>query len=90
LRPLQRLDRRLFVDTDDDGVLRRRDIEPNYIGGFGGEFGIVAFAPGFTPRKVDLLGAQNSAKLPFGVRLLPFSSRRVAASTTLERESRIE
>src|SRR5438874_12867844 len=32
LRPLQRLDRRLFVDTDDDGVLRRRDIKPNYIG----------------------------------------------------------
>src|SRR5437773_3216075 len=63
LRPLQRLDRRLFVDTDDDGVLRRRDIEPNYIGGFGGEFGIVAFAPGFTPRKVDLLDAQKAPDL---------------------------
>src|SRR5262249_16999381 len=63
LRPLQRLDRRLFVDTDDDGVLRRRDIEPNDIGGFGGEFGIVAFAPGFTPRKVDLLDAQKAPDL---------------------------
>src|SRR6185503_17084725 len=63
LHPLQRLDRRLFVDTDDDGVLRRRDIEPNYIGGFGGEFGIVAFAPGFTPRKVDLLDAQKAPDL---------------------------
>jgi hypothetical protein len=76
LRPLQRLDRRFFVDTDDDGVLGRRDIEPNYIGGFGGEFGIVAFAPGFTPRKVDLLGAQKAPDL-----LLSCTSPRASASS---------
>src|SRR5262249_43185096 len=68
LRPLQRLDRRLFVDTDDDRILRRRDIEPNHIGGFGGKFGIVAFAPGFTPRKVDLLDAQKAPDLRAGPR----------------------
>ena len=49
LRPLQRLDRRLLVDTDDDGVLGRRHVEPDHIGGLGGELGIVALAPGFAP-----------------------------------------
>ena len=45
LCPLQRLDRGLFVDTVHDGVLRRRQIEPDDLGGLGGEIGIIAFAP---------------------------------------------
>ena len=52
LRPLQRLDRRLFVDADDDGVLGRRHVEPDHVGRLGDELGIVALAPGFAPGKV--------------------------------------
>src|SRR5262249_40188874 len=62
LRPLQRLDRRLFVDTDDDGVLRRRDIEPNDIGGFGGEFGIVSFRTRIYAPKGRSSGCAESAR----------------------------
>ena len=60
LRPLQRLDRGLLVDTDDDGVLRRRHVEPDHVGGLGDELRIVALAPGFAPGQVDLLGAQEA------------------------------
>jgi len=63
LGALQRLDRGLFVDTDDDRILRRRHVEPYHVGGLGGELGIVALAPGFAPRKVDLLGAQDAPDL---------------------------
>ena len=60
LRPLQRLDRRLLVDADDDRVLGRRHVEPDHIGGLGDELGIVALAPGFAPGEVDLLRAQEA------------------------------
>ena len=51
LCPLQRLDRGLFVDTDHDGVLRRRQIEPDDLGGLGGKIGIIAFAPRLARRR---------------------------------------
>ena len=63
LRPLQRLDRGLLIDTDDDRVLGRRHIEPDHVGGLGGELRIVALAPGFAPGEVDLLGAQEAPEI---------------------------
>src|ERR1019366_3363980 len=60
LCPLQRLDRGLFVDADDDRVLRRGHVEPNYVGRLGGELRIAALAPGFAPSEVDLLGTQEA------------------------------
>src|SRR5215218_8141227 len=60
LCPLQRLDRGLFVDADDDRILGRRHVQPDHVGGLGGKFGIVALAPGFAPGKVDLVGAQEA------------------------------
>ncbi len=49
LRALQRLDRGLLVDTDDDRVLGRRHVEPDHVGRLGDELGIVALAPGLAP-----------------------------------------
>ena len=60
LRSLQRLDRGLLVDTDDDRVLGRRHIEPDHVGGLGYELGIVALTPKFAPGEVDLLRAQQA------------------------------
>src|SRR5262245_55853234 len=60
LRSLQRLDRRLLIDTDDDRVLGRRQVETDHIGGLGGERGIVAFAPGFASGEIDLLRSQKA------------------------------
>ena len=68
LRSLQRLDRGLLVDTDDDRVLGRRHIEPDHVGGLGHELGIVALTPGFAPGEVDLLRAQQAPDiLDFGI-----------------------
>src|SRR5260370_42294293 len=60
LRALQRLDRRLFVDAQHDGLCGRGDIEADNIGGFGRKVGIVALAPGFWSRKVDLVAAEEA------------------------------
>jgi hypothetical protein len=59
LRPFQGLDRRLFVNADDDRVLGRRQIEPDDVGSLGSKLGIVAFAPGFAPREVNLVSTQE-------------------------------
>ena len=63
LRPLQRLDRGLLVDADDDRVLGRRHVQPDHVGRLGGELGIVALAPGLAPVQVDLLRAQKAPDL---------------------------
>src|SRR5260370_33594977 len=60
LRTLQRLDRGLFVDADDNRVLGRRHVEPDYVGGLGYERGILALAPRFASGEVDLLGTQEA------------------------------
>jgi len=60
LRPLQRLDRGLFVDADDDSVLGWRHVKPDHVGSLGDELGIVALAPGFAPGKVDLPRTQEA------------------------------
>src|ERR1700731_1381897 len=38
----------------------RRQIEPDDLGGLGGEIGIIAFAPRLARRKIDLLNAQEA------------------------------
>ena len=63
LRPLQRLDRRLLVDADDDRILGRRHVQPDHIGGLGDKLGIVALAPRLSPVEVDLLLAQEAPHL---------------------------
>ena len=40
IAPIQRLNRRLFIDAEDRRVLRRIQIEPDDLGGFGFEIGI--------------------------------------------------
>src|SRR5208282_4311092 len=46
LRAFERLDGRLFVDGEHDGVVRRGQVEPDDVGRLGGEFGTAADAPG--------------------------------------------
>jgi hypothetical protein len=53
--PVRGLDRWLFVEADDDRVLRA-----DHIGGRGSKLRIVALAPGFASSQVDLLGAKES------------------------------
>src|SRR6476646_3377476 len=62
LRPLQGLDRRLFVDTENNRLGRWIDIEADHIGGFRYELGVIALAPGFAGDKVDIVLAQGSAR----------------------------
>ena len=59
LRPLQGLDRRLFVDTE-DRLGRWIDIEADHIGGFRYELRVIALAPGFAGDKVDIVLAQDA------------------------------
>jgi hypothetical protein len=59
LGALQRLDRRLLVNAQHNGLGGRIDIEANNIGGFGGKLGIVALAPGFAGRQIDLVVARK-------------------------------
>lgn len=63
LRPFERLDRGLLVDTQDNRLGRRIDIEPDNIGGLGRERRIVALAPGLARGKV------REEKRVLGVRL---------------------
>ncbi len=60
LGALQRLDRRLLVDTDDDRIVGRRHVEADHIGSLGGELGVVALAPALAAAEIDLLLAQGS------------------------------
>ena len=60
LRPLQGLDRRLFVDTENNRLGGRIDIKADHIGGFRRELGVVALAPGFAGGKVDIVLAQEA------------------------------
>src|ERR1700730_5248248 len=60
LRPLQSLDRRLFIDTENNRLGGRIDIKADHIGGFRHELGVVALAPGFAGDKIDLVLAQEA------------------------------
>lgn len=63
LRTLQRLDRGLLIDADDNRILGRRHVEPDHVGGLGGKLGIVALAPRLASGKIDPLGAQDAPDL---------------------------
>ncbi len=60
LGPLERLDRGLLVDADDDGVLGWVQIEPHDVGGLGGELGIGAQAPAAASSQADAVAGQDA------------------------------
>src|SRR5437660_678293 len=60
LRPLQGLDRRLFVDAENNRLGRRIDIKADHIGGFRHKRGVVALAPRLAGGKVDIVLAQEA------------------------------
>src|ERR687898_2821110 len=60
LRPLQGLDRRLFVDTENNRLGGGIDIKADHIGGFRPERGVVALAPRLAGGKVDGVVAQET------------------------------
>lgn len=59
LRPFERLDRRLLIDADDDGVLGRRHVEADHVCGLGDKLAIVALAPRFASVEIDAFLAQE-------------------------------
>ena len=63
LRPLQRLDRRFLIDTENNRLGRRVDIEADHIGRFRRERAIVALAPGLTGGQIDLVLAQEAPNI---------------------------
>src|SRR5437016_2284285 len=60
LRPLQSLDRRLFVDTENDRLGGRIDIKADHIRGLRHKRRVVALAPGFASGKIDVVLAQEA------------------------------
>src|SRR6516162_290683 len=60
LRPFQRLDRGLLVHRQHQCTVGWIKVQPHDLGGFGGELRIVALAPGFAGRQIDLLDAQKA------------------------------
>jgi hypothetical protein len=60
LRPLERLDRRLLVDREDDRMVGRLEVEPDDVGGLGGELGVARETPGLAPGEVDPLRPQEA------------------------------
>ena len=60
LRPLERLDRRLLIDRKHDRMVGRIEVEPDDVGGLGGELGVAREAPGFAPGEVDPLRPQEA------------------------------
>src|SRR4029077_9255054 len=59
LRSLQSLDRGLLVHAEYNRLRGRGDVEANNIGGFGREVRVIALAPGFASREVNLVAAQG-------------------------------
>ena len=62
LRPLQRLDRRLLIDTENNRLGRRVDIETDHVGRFRRELRVIAFAPGLAGRQINGCARAESAK----------------------------
>ena len=60
LRALQRLDRRLLVDGEDQSVLGRLHVKADHRGRLGGERGIVALAPALAGGKTNLVSPQEA------------------------------
>src|ERR1700694_3899189 len=60
LRALQRLDRRLLVDGQNQSIFGRLHVKADHRSRLGREIGIVAFAPALAPGEIDLVGAQEA------------------------------
>src|SRR6202040_2499520 len=60
LAALQGLDRGLFIDRKNKRVFRRIEVKPDNLGGFRRKIGIVAFAPAFAGREIDVLSAEKA------------------------------
>jgi hypothetical protein len=60
LRPLRGLDRRLLVNTENNGLGGRVDIKADHIGGFRHERGVGALAPRLAGGKVDIVLTQEA------------------------------
>src|SRR4029077_7214784 len=60
LRPLQGLDRRLFVDTENNRFGGRIDVKTDHIGGFRHERGVVALAPRLAGSEVNIVRAKEA------------------------------
>jgi ADP-dependent phosphofructokinase/glucokinase len=58
LRPFQGLDRRLFIDVENDRFGGRVHIKADDLGGLRRKVRIVALAPGFAGRQIDLVMPQ--------------------------------
>ena len=59
LGSLKRLDRRLLVNREDDGIFRWRHIQADDLRRLGDELRVVALAPGLAARQIDLSGARE-------------------------------
>ena len=60
MRPIQGLNRRLFIDTENNCLGGWIDIKPDHIGSFRHELGVVALAPGFAGDKINFVLAQEA------------------------------
>jgi hypothetical protein len=66
LRAFERLNGRLFVDREHDGVVGRGHVELDDLGRLGRKLRVVADAPRLAAREIDLVRAQGYLKLPNG------------------------
>ena len=80
LRPLQRLDRGLLVDTEHNRLVGRCHVEANDVGRLSGELRIVALAPGLAAVEIDLAAPAESAR--YIARARPSAPRRSAAPSS--------
>src|SRR5271169_1290936 len=63
LRPLQRLDRRLLIDAENNRLGRRVDIETDHVGRFRRELRVIALAPGLAGSQIDVVLAQKAPNI---------------------------
>ena len=63
LRPLQRLDRRLLIDTENDRLGRRVELETDHVGRFRRELRVIALAPGLAGSQIDVVFAQKAPNI---------------------------
>jgi hypothetical protein len=60
LRALERLYRRFLITRKNHGVDRRGHVQTHDVGRLGDKVRIAALAPGFSARKINLLGPQEA------------------------------
>ena len=63
LGPLQCLDRRFFIDTENNRLGRRVNIETHNIGSFRRELRVIALAPGLAGGQIDIVFAQEAPNI---------------------------